>query len=764
MDLLATSLTLLTLTGAVFALDDVTGTAPPVAPAIGTHDAPGGPVGDGLRTTYRLPQLGLTLVDQRTVLADGTVSRTTTLADGTAVDGDHLRARDHAAALAARGQLSPTLAERVAELETGEVLQVAFWLDEPSDGIDLGAALHAKVAGQPESQMAVAVRAARREVHALATAQYAPGNQAFAALAAERGAVIDLVADIWPFVIASATAEQIRNLAAEPLVDEAYLSMPSWAPEGNFAQGTLRTPIVWGQGVSADGSAKVLVNDVGQVQIGNIYLPTVTPLNVDSTDSHATGVAGNICNAHPTYMAAANAIPEIFSAGGTGDIAAPPIWSNAIIAGADFGNCSWWNFLKGQIEFLDRFFDHTVRNFSVMMFKSNGNQGTTGTPYGTTPGQGYNMTCSGAYSDNNTVAWAGDAMAGSSSYWNPIEGHEKPELASPGTGVNTTGTGPSGIQTGFGGTSSASPLTCGVATLIASGDNTLLSQMTTVKGVLMASAWHNVEGGPVVSDRDGAGGVHAAAAWAAVRDGQWWYDDVQAGDFVDVGGVQVLDIPIELDAGDDVRVIALWFSNPDAAYTTDVLDMDVDMAVLDPFGTPVASSTSTTNPFELALVRNSAGGTHTVRLTLQRFDGISEPLSVVWSSRSDTATATVSLATGSPPFAIGNSPTLLFEESFEGAGRTYVSWAALSGVPGAPMGGGFTLPISSDFVTSYSLGLPGFFGTLDGSGQATAGFPLPNNINIVGLPVHFATVVLGPSGLFTDIQTVSTPTTFTIGG
>ncbi len=205
--------------------------------------------------------------------------------------------------------------------------------------------------------------------------------------------------------------------------------------------------------------------------------------------------------------------------GGTGDIDAPPIWSNAILEGADFGNCSWWNFLKGQIEFLDRFFDHTIRNFSVMMFKSNGNQGTTGTPYGTTPGQGYNMTCSGAYSDQNNTNLADDAMASSSSFLDPNEGHRKPELAAPGTGVATTSTGTMGLQLSFGGTSSASPLTCGVATLVASSDNTLLSEMTTVKAVMMVSAWNNVEGDPTFSDKDGAGGINAKAAHSVVRDG-----------------------------------------------------------------------------------------------------------------------------------------------------------------------------------------------------------------------------------------------------
>ena len=88
---------------------------------------------------------------------------------------------------------------------------------------------------------------------------------------------------------------------------------------------------------------------------------------VQDTDSaHATGVAGNICNTHGLYFAASFTLPQIFDAPGTGDAVAPGIWSTGIAAGIDFGNCSWWNFLKGKIEMLDRFFDYTIRNFSVI--------------------------------------------------------------------------------------------------------------------------------------------------------------------------------------------------------------------------------------------------------------------------------------------------------------------------------------------------------------------------------------------------------------
>jgi hypothetical protein len=709
--------------------------------------------------SLELPQLGLTVRDVRQVLPDGRVSRTGLTNDGRVVDVDALLRQEHQLERLANHRMASTLVERVDASGPDERLEVAFWLVEPDDGLDLLVELRRRVDGAPQAELAERVREARRQVRDLAMARYAPGNGSFAEAAVAAGGELRLVATAWPVVIAEVAAGTVAALAEHELVDTAYLSQPEWAPEGNFAQGTLRTPTVHGQGALANGSVRVMVNDTAQVQVGNPWLPPVTTLNSASTGSHATGVAGNICNIHPDYQAASFSLPTIYSAGGSGDANAPPIWDNAILNGVDMGNCSWWNFLKGQIEFLDRFFDFTIRNFSVMMFKSNGNQGQTSTPYATTPGNGYNMTCSGAYSDNDDVAWAGDAMAASSSYWNPVEGHEKPEVASPGTGVTTTGTGGSGLQFGFGGTSSASPLTAGVAALLASNDNTLLSQMTTLKAVLMVSAWHNVDGLALVSDRDGAGGVHAAAAWAVVRDQQWWYDDVVDADFV--GGV--LDVPVPVTAGEETRIIALWFGNADASFSTDVLDMDLDMTLLDPNGQVVSTSASAVNPFELIGVRANLTGTYTVRLTKQRFDGTVEPLTVAWSSRADTATAEIALDPAGAPFDPGQNPTLLLSEPYEGAGRVYVAWAALSGPAGSPLGGGYALPTGVDGISLWSLGLPGFVGSLDGSGGAAAQFVLPPNPAFIGTPLHFGLVVFGPGGGPPDVYTVSDDTVLTIG-
>ena len=715
-------------------------------------DAPSGAV-------LTFPELGVTVVDRRRVLADGSVERIGIGAGGEAVDVDALRRADHGLELERTGRIDSTLAGVLDGLAADESVDVAFWLLEPADGADPLARMSAMVEGVEEGAWAEALRAARLDTLAWNAERLAPRVEAMAEAALEAGGQVLVAGEGWPILIASLPAQGVTALAAHPFVDTAYFCAPEWEHEGDHAQGTLRTYGVHDQGVFATGDVNVMVNDVGPCESNNIYLPPIIEKSPGFPDYHATGVAGNIANIHPQYYAASYSLPHLYSAHGTGDSTAPGIWSFAIANGVDLGNCSWWNFLKGKIEFLDRFFDYTVRNYSVMMFKSNGNQGTTGSPYGTSPGNGYNVICTGNYNDGNDDDWSNDSMTASSSYWNPIEGHDKPEVASPGDCVKTTTTGSTGINSCFGGTSSASPLTCGVAALLCSFEPALLGQMTTLKATLMASAWHNVEGAALLSEKDGAGGVHAKAAHALLRDGQWWHQLVQDADFP--GGT--LDVPMDLVAGDATRVIALWFSSADASYTTDALDMDLDLVVLDPAGAPVASSLSTVNPFELASFVPAVTGTYTVRLTKQRFDGVTEPLTVAWSTRNDAGTAQVSLDETGPAFAVGQSPSFLLRDRFVGAGLDYVATASLSSGSAGPLGGGYAMPVGLDPVAALVMALPGWSGSLDGNGEATASLDLPGDGALAGLALHFGMAAWSPGQvLLAPPVTVSDALTLTI--
>ncbi|QDU66384.1 S8/S53 family peptidase [Engelhardtia mirabilis] len=714
--------------------------------------------------TFELPHLDRQVTDVRTVGADGVVQRTAIDEAGTQHPGawlDALRAAEHEAAASSRGNLAASLAAHLDELAEGALTDVAVWLRDPLASVSFERRLREVTAGLPASQIPDAIQSARVDNLGQKAAAYAPLTSAFAADAAAAGAEPFFESRSTPVVFLRADATTIRALALDPRVDEVYRSMPEWEHEGNNAQGTLRTPTAKFQGLTAVASpVRVMVNDTAHVDGSNQYLPAVVLLNGGGAGTHATSVAGNIANNHPTYFAAASGLPSLLSASGTGDVTAPQLWEQAIPMGIDFGNCSWWNFQKGAIEFLDRWFDATIRDMGVMLFKSNGNQGGGSTPYATTPGNGYNSICTGAYSDNDNDDWSDDAMASSSSYWNPVEGHEKPEVASPGTCVATTTTGSSGITSCFGGTSSASPLTTGVATLLASGQPQLLAEMTTVKAMLMVSAWHNVDGAALLSDKDGAGGVHAAAAWAAVRDGQWWHDVVDASDFT----ADMLDVPMELEQGDETRVIALWFSNPDSALSTDLLEMDLDLTVVGPGGIVFAASASAVNPFELTSFVPPYSGTYTVRLTKQRFDGQTEPLTVAWSSRSDTATAHLAVTDGSPAIAQGVATSIEVVEPYDGGLGAYAVWASAG--PGATGGlpGGFALPAPIDALAVALLQTPGWVGTLNGAG-ASSPIPVavPIDAALSGVTLEFGALVFdGFAPDLNQVLAVSTPLSATL--
>ncbi len=713
-------------------------------------------------TRVELPELGTWALDHRRVLTGGQVQRWAVDANGVQQSAEWLeqqRRTDFAALEQREQRLAPTLREHLATLGGADPVEVAFWLRDGFSASTPARRIEERTRGLDAANVPEVVRTVRRELLAASREAHAEAQATFEQHLLNAGGRVVTRGGAWPVVIAEVPSQRVAELAGFPEVDRAYRSMPVWEHEGDNAQATLRTQTVLDQGVSANGSVvRFLVNDTSEVVANNPYLPPVNYLlGTGSNSYHATAVAGNVANNHPLYAAASAGLPEIWSAGQTGDSNAPIVWEAAILNGIDFGNCSWWNFLKGDIEFLDRFFDYTIRNFGVMMFKSNGNQGNSSTPYGTTPGQGYNMLSSGNYSDGDNLYWEDDQMASSSSYWNPVTGHEKPEVSSPGSGVTTTGVG-SDLYFGFGGTSSASPLTAGVATLLASAEPALLGQMTTVKALLMASAWHNVEGDALISDKDGAGGVHAAAAWSTLRDGQYDFRNATEGDFPN----DVLEIQMELVAGDATRVTALWFSNPDSAYSTDVLEMDLDMAVLDPSGAVVAASLSAVNPFEHASFVPATSGTYRIALSKQRFDGTAEPLSVVWSSRSDAATAVLALSPGNT-VALGSSIGFSVSEPFEGAGSGYA--IALSGgnAPAFPLPGGFTLPSGFDATTSLVLTFPGATGVLDGAGSGGFTAQVPSNPAYLGLTFRASVVVFGGTSVdLDDVYTTSTAQEITI--
>lgn len=709
------------------------------------------------RTERHVPELGVTVVEERVLdTASGRILRRATDAAGRSIDPDALFAGAVAARDARLGKLHPTLAERL--LQPGPH-EVAFWLVKAAGATDLRQVIDdaMRAGARAEDARRAALRAAERDV--------ALGNRAFAAAAASAGATVLHVDTITPIVFVRAEADTVRALAGRADVDLAYWSSPTWEDEGaapeldvaglprwnHWASKTARTDAVHRRGIDGAG-VKVMVNDTAAVATSNPYLPPIVAGTTGTPAAHATAVAGIIASRQSPNTGAAPGLTQLYSYGGSGDVVAPQAWAWGMSQGISFGNCSWWNLQKGQIQFLDRYFDYIIRNFAVMLFKSAGNQGGSDGKI-TTPGCGYNMTASGNANDQNNHDWNDDVMNSSSSWVNPLEGHDKPEVTACGTTITTTTTSSPWIGAQGSGTSYSSPVTCGVAALLAQTNTALQAQPEVVRALLMAGAFHNIEGSAALSDRDGSGHIDAAASQSATARGQFVAATLTPASFT--GGFY--DVQIPLVANDETRICALWFSLADSSYATDVLQMDLDVTVWSG-ATLVASSASTTNPFEIVQFVPPSTGLYTVRMQNQRFLGTSEPFALAWVTRRNAATNDV-LISGNP--APGGTVGFQFVDSYH-PNASYLSVLSVTPSPATvAVGPKKVLDLGFDVVTEFSLTLPGFAGLLDASGSASASLALPNLPWLTGLPVHSAMVTLDPS-LPELVEETSPTTTFVI--
>ena len=701
-------------------------------------------------TTWQLPNLQTEVRELRWWdSASGTIKSSASLPDGSLVDVNEIRQRDFALGHDAAGKISPELAERIANAAPDSSLQVVFWL-ETRDAPDWRVLLDEKIASGMTGENA---RIFARD----SAEQFFAGRiEQFAQHLLDAGFEVSQSLGAWPVVYSNLPAAAIREFAQHYLVDEVYFCFPETLLELDNAQATMRTPIIWDSGLTAANSpVKTMVNDPDHVSSSNPYLPTVVKIYGNGgTGSHASACAGNIAMNHSQRKGAAYGIPQIYSADGTGDTNAPNSWNAAISNGVSFGNCSWWNGSKGSIVYLDRFFDYTIRNYSVMMFKSTGNQGPGSGAFTTTPGNGYNSTNSGCYNDGNDSNWGNDTMASYSSYLDPSQGHEKPELANAGDDVDTTGT--SNYYNGYNGTSSASPLTCGVATLMATRDNALMTKPEVVKSVLMASAWHNIEGDDVLSEKDGAGGVHALAADSVLKRGNYVSKTFVAADFQN--SFNSYDIQIPAAAGQETRVCGLWFSTANSAYSTDVLNMDLDIAVLDPQGTSIAQSANTKNAFEILKFTPTVSGMYTVRLIRQRFNGTSEPFCLAWSDKIDSGEGMISL-TGSPK--IGSNVTFNLDARYH-SNNWFQMYMSGNTIPfSTPIGSGYVLALASDSVFNWSSAQTGFSGALNSNGLASVSVSIPNNPSLIN-KTFWAEFLVKTSSSSNSIETVSWPFEITV--
>jgi len=281
-------------------------------------------------------------------------------------------------------------------------------------------------------------------------------------------------------------------------------------------------------------------------------------------------------------------------------------------------NLSWGSNIGLTPGVMDRFYDSIVMNNARTVVKSAGNEGCGFGGNVTSPGLAYNVITVGCFDDRGTISWADDVMNSCSSFVDPVSGHgdrEKPELVAPGTNITSTTLSFPFVGSVGSGTTLAAPVVTGAAALLIERSPFLASWPESVKAILMATAMHNIEGSSRLSEFDGAGAVDALRAYEVSR--------LQNGSF---GGIlytcsspDLLDVAsLTLFAGQRTRVAIAWDNDPNYALYSSQPGADLDLQIISPSGSAVASSASWDNTYEIVDFTPAVSGTYKLRVNKYR--------------------------------------------------------------------------------------------------------------------------------------------------
>lgn len=594
-----------------------------------------------------LEDAGLSLFVRSAVASDRKQVVALTAA-GLAIDFAAALELNQLAAAARRGKFAQRLHQELLTRPLDQRLSVVVWLNAP----DVGPVReeHARRLADLDAVGDLTREAADALRDALATGirgQIEPVTRA----AAERFAAAGLVVvdyDVYaPIVFLSATAEELVPLLDDAEVASLDFAGMEYADRLNVAIGEVRANTVWTApgGVTGVG-AKVSIVESGRVCSTNPYMTvSATRNSALGVSSHTTGVGSCVASTHPTYKGVAPGATLIsangadFTANTTnvttqmpGSVSAVS-WS--VTNGAHIMNLSYGAGSPGStVSSFDKYLDYIARNSAKTIVVAAGNSGA----FAGDPGAGYNQVAVGAFNDAGSTAWSGESMASFSSWQNPSTGVETPQVAGPGVSVSMlTCASP---WTGYtaSGTSFSSPITAGAAALVVAKSAALGSWPEAVRAILMATAWHNIEGAARLSSRDGAGGVDALAAFRVTARGQnvgYNFGTLTATSF-DAGGFVTV-LSATGTAGQTLRVCLSYDSTPSAGptYSPDTLKADFDLYVYNPSGTLAASSIGALQPFEIVHFAAAQTGTYTVRIKRNTFTGTSEYYGVAFSTSAD---------------------------------------------------------------------------------------------------------------------------------
>ena len=526
--------------------------------------------------------------------------------EGNGIDRD-MQAEELAAKIAS-GPIDARLRERLAAASPEEMIPVAFWVPGTRPKID-----RPEIGARQEQLAAWEVEATATRVAALAAAK-----ESFLSEMTAAGFAPDFVPETSAAIFATLPASTVGSLAAHPDVVHVFLNEGRMENLGSGQGDPTRTSRGYMVHEEYDASGATINAGVleccGEVfwsdSFPNSYAghPYMRGINMQSEGSycadeaHATAVTGFLSSGHTEHRGQAYNAHINFATpcdGSFAGIVSSMDWLDSNPGNyADPINHSYGGNTNGYLgDPVSARLDESVYYDYDTNVVAAGNRGNTD-GWVETPAIAYNVIAVGNIDDKQTSTWADDVMASSSSYLDPtstVGDREKPEVSAAGTALDSATTSQPWIGYVGGGTSYSTAIVSAAAAVTMEGNNLLGAYPETAKAILMATAFHNVEGYWWLSDKDGAGGIDAYRAFQVAYDGTGGgfgtgYHNCADGD-VEIG-------TFAIGANRKVRVVLVWATDPDYADYVNRPGSDQDLKVVTPTGSSYWSA-SWDNTYEM---------------------------------------------------------------------------------------------------------------------------------------------------------------------